>query len=87
MRKEYNLQILEILKQYFEKNPYMRFHQGLYDLNLIDFDVNVSMDEIEERINQGNILIKDLFNEESKVTLQKLRIMDIIKEDNEQRDI
>ena len=80
MRKEYNLQILELLKQYFENNPYMRFHQGLYDLNLIDIDEKVRMDEIEERINQGNILIKDCFNEESKVTLQKLKIIDIIKD-------
>ena len=82
MRKEYNLQILELLKQYFETNPYMRFHQGLYDLNLIDIDEKVRMDEIEQRINQGNILIKDCFNEESKVTLQKLKIIDIIKDND-----
>lgn len=34
-RLEANLKILEELKEYFTQHPYMRFCQGLWDLDVI----------------------------------------------------
>lgn len=63
LRKESNLKITERLKEYFEKNPNIRFHQALYNLsiNTCEYD------------SQENYIIKDKFYEESLDTLKNIK--------------
>ena len=56
-RLKANLLILEILKNYFIKNPDYRFGQGLYNLNIATHVVN--------HTNESGTYYKDIFFEES----------------------
>jgi len=56
-RQEYNLKIVERLKQYFIDNPDIRFFQALWNLNII------------ETVNDN---IKDKYNQEPEITYNNL---------------
>ena len=59
-RLEYNLKIIDKLKEFFEQNPHQRFFQGLFNLGIVEYSKPYS----------GQIC--DKFNEESKKTFNKL---------------
>lgn len=66
-RQKYNLEIVEKLKDFFEKNPDLRFFQGLVALNIVEFETIDKGYKIEHKI-------IDKFHEESKVTYKKVKI-------------
>ena len=57
-RKQYNLEILNKLQEFLQKNPDFRFIQALWALDIIDRDEN-------------NLII-DRFYEEPNITLEKV---------------
>lgn len=59
-RQQENFKILEVLREFFEKNPDIRFGQGLYNLN------------IATHIIEGKSVI-DIFFEEPNVTLKRIK--------------
>lgn len=63
-RQEANRQIIQILSQYIEENPDIRFHQALHNLNL------------EEQVvtEGGQYLCKDLYNLEPQKALEKMKL-------------
>lgn len=71
-RQHNNFQILEILRQVVQRHPELRFGQLLMVLQVVE-----SVNTEDER---GNIevSIKDIFNEESEITLKRL-MMNILE--------
>ncbi len=67
-RQSSNYAIVAKLLDYFEKNPQIRFHQGLWNLNIIERDMPVRIAPGQSEL--GRII--DKYNEESTETLKKL---------------
>lgn len=64
-RKEKNEKILEILKNYLESNPNIRFIQALWALKIID-------SKVEEGVGHEIIVPVDRFYEEPNETLKRI---------------
>lgn len=62
-RLEANLKILELIKEYLEKNPDQRFGQALVNLQILE---EILVDSLK--------VIRDPWFEESEETLKKLTI-------------
>ena len=62
-RLEANLEILKTIRKYAKANPELRFHQILWNLDII----NGSMDDY------GDLIIEDRYNESSTKTLADLQ--------------
>lgn len=65
-RQKYNIEIIEKLKDLFEKNPDLRFFQGLVALGIVEFKVTDKGYDVEHKI-------IDKFHEESIATCKKLK--------------
>lgn len=64
-RKEYNLKIVEKLREQIEKYPHLRFHQLLWHLGITEAN--------QEMINHiPRSIIEDKFYEEPDVTFAKI---------------
>lgn len=66
-RFEYNLKIIDKLKELIIKYPYLRFGQLLVDCDIIRYEKEVLCDGQRE-----NLLTIDPFNDESKVTWERM---------------
>jgi len=67
-RKLHNMQILEKLLIFYQKNPDIRFCQGLQILGL------QKAEELTETDHDHELVIKNNFHEESEVTFNKIKI-------------
>lgn len=68
-RKEANLKIMKILKDYIEERPDLRFTQILYNLGINTSEVIKDLDTGFDRY-----FFVDNYNEESTKTLKKIQI-------------
>ena len=66
-RLEANIEIVKKLTDYFYNNPDTRFHQALFNLNINEFETTQDSDSGFDRT-----FLKDKYNQESLVTLNKL---------------
>lgn len=66
-RQKYNKLILETLSKLVDKYPDLRFGQILVDCDIIQYEKEVLCDGQRE-----NLLTIDLFNEESKITWERM---------------
>ena len=66
-RQKYNKLILETLSKLVEKYPDLRFGQILVDCDIIRYEKEVLCDGQRE-----NLLTMDPFNEESKITWERI---------------
>lgn len=64
-RLEYNLKIVDKLKELVTKYPELRFHQLLFNIGIIESNGFVS---------NGQMLAKDKYGEEPNTTLKKLEL-------------
>lgn len=64
-RKEGNEKLLQLLKDYLEANPDIRFIQALWNLNIID-------DKIIEGNGHDIVVLVDRFYEEPDETLKRI---------------
>lgn len=67
-RLQANMKIITMLTTYCYENPDIRFHQALFNLNINEFETKDDLGRVE-------VLpyLKDKYNEESLVTLSKLK--------------
>lgn len=65
-RKEANKEILRILQQYIDENgEHLRFGQILFNLNINEFTNKVNPEN-------GNFLLRDIYNDESSRILERM---------------
>ncbi len=66
-RQKANLEIVEILRAYFEKYPDQRFHQGLVNLDIV-----VRPEQVGDKSNLG--VWRDEYNTEPKTLLGRIKL-------------
>ena len=59
-RKEANMEIVRLMVNYINMNPDQRFTQIIQNLNVVEYDADLD-------------ILKDNYNEESKVTLKRVK--------------
>ena len=72
-RLEANSAILNIIREYAEANPELRFHQILWNLEIFEWEKIAGICEIQDNV------VKDKHHEESEETLADLRVGTIEK--------